>query len=438
MTISSPMSLEPLLPAHRRRGAGVASPLSSAEMAQAEEVARQLAASLKALVAWAPPPARKVRSFAAFLGIDQSLAQRTLAGAAIGPPEILTLTRVPGVEGLGLLAAAARSKGCDSLIVDGLDAALRRFTDLIDRLGGSHAKLRARVQASLRNDQSFEGDRPGGTLEEQRERQFAGAAELAGLSEDLLGAITAIAPVPDKPETMTGFTASLHVGLRGRPGGLPMALTFADRLDSRDEGGPSRLGRVLSDSQRGPGGTLLTEFSTNPLPVVTASATAQTVTQVVEPKVLAGPEPVTVAIATRRGPVPIPQLQATPTQSVAVQIRTPTRRLVLDLWVHRSLAPTRAPQVGAFIYQPGMPLDPALAWYNRIPGTPVLHLLGDGLANAECDGWTRFGELTRFLFQESGFDGDAFIGFRCDVRFPLWCAAYVLWLDYSPTPSPHG
>lgn len=426
---------EPFIPTRRRRGPAGATPLTDAETALAGEVARQLAASLKALVAWAPPPARKVRSLAAFLEIDQNLAQRALAGAAIAPPEILTLTRVPGVEGLGLLAAAARSKGCDPLVVDGLEAALRRFADLIARLGGSHAKLRARVQASLRTEPSMTGAAHAATAQEQqRQQHFAVSADLAGLSEDLLGAITAIAPVPDQPESMVGFTTSLHVGLRGRPGGLPIALTFADRLDARDEGGPSRLGRVLSDPQRGPGGTLLTAFSTDPLPVVTASATQQAVTQVVEPSALTGPEPVNIAIATRRGPMPIPRLQATPTQSVAVQIRTPARRLVLDLWIHESLAPTRAPQVGAFIYQPGMPLDPAMGWYNRVPGTPVLHLLGSGLANAECDGWTRFGELTRYLFREAAFSGDSFIGFRCDVRFPVWCAAYVLWLDYSTEP----
>jgi len=434
VTLPSQVMPEPVIPDRRRRGAVAAVPLSETEAALAGEVARQLAASLKALAAWAPPSARKVRSFAAFLGIDQNLAQRALAGAAIAPPEVLTLTRVPGVEGLGLLAAAARSKGCDALILDNLEAASRRFADLIARLGGSHAKLRARVQASLRTEPATGATRATNAQEQQREQHFAIAADLAGLSEDLLGAITAIAPVADQPETMVGFTTSLHVGLRGRPGGLPIALTFADRLDARDEGGPSRLGRILSDPQRGPGGTLLTAFSTDPLPVITARATPQAVTQVVEPSALAGSEPVNIAIATRRGPMPIPRLQATPTQSVAVQIRTPARRLVLDLWVHESLAPTRPPQVGAFIYQPGMPLDPAMGWYNRIPGTPVLHLLGSGLANAECDGWSRFGELTRFLFREAGFNGDSFIGFRCDLRFPLWCAAYVLWLDYSTEP----
>lgn len=434
MTPSSTTSGSTALPVAIDAGARAARgarPLSDAEAAQAGTIARQLAASLKALVDWAPPSARKVRAFAAFLGVDQNLAQRALAGAAIEPPEILALIRIPGVEGLTLLAQAARSKGCQAVVVDQLEAALSSFADLIARLGGSHAKLRARVQASVSGEAASApaGDR--GTQEQQRERLFAAALDIAGLSANLFGAISAIAPMPDSPGSMAGLTASLHIGLRGRPGGLPMALTFGDRLDARDEGGPTRLSRVLSDPQRGPGGTLLTPFTTDPLPVVTANSTTQAVTQVVQPDILCGSDPIDVAVATRRGPLPIPSLQSTPTQSIAVQIRTPARRLVMDFWVHRALLPLRPPQVGAFIYQPGMPVDPARGWYNRLPGTPVLQLLGEGLGNAECDAWPRFGELTHYLFGEAGFDGRDFVGFRCDQRFPMWCAAYLLWLDYS-------
>lgn len=418
-------------PRRGRRGNGPVRALNTEEVALAASAARHLAGSLRALAMWAPPEARKVRALAAMLGIDQSLAQRALAGAQPETPEILTLMRVPGVEGLRLLAQAARERGCPGHIVEGLEMAAGRFGEVISLLAGSHARLRARVEATLGEDRTAGVDRPEHGQEGEREGMFRAAAELAGVWEDFYGAISMMAPQSESPGTMTGLTASVHAGVRGRPGGMPFSVTFADRLDARDEGGPSRVTRVLGDSGTGPGGTLLTAFSTDPLPVVTANAGAQSVTQVVDPEALYGANAVDVAVATRRGPMPIPRMQATPTQSAAVQVRTPSRRLVLDFWVHRDLAPVRMPQVGAFIYQPGMPLDPALAWYNRLPGTPVLQVLGEGLGNAGSDAWVRLGELTGFLFDLAGWRAEEFIGFRCDVRYPVWCTAYVLWMDYS-------
>ena len=57
--------------------------------------------------------------------------------------------------------------------------------------------------------------------------------------------------------------------------------------------------------------------------------------------------------------------------------------------------------------------------------------LGRGLERAATDAWSRYGELMRSAFERLGWNADDFVGFRAEVAYPMWGAAYFAVFDYA-------
>jgi len=125
----------------------VVAPLSSDQIEGLDQTARRLHAELRGVVALLPPDSRSASGMARFLGIDRTSCQRLVSGVS-GPyagPGLLT--KLPGVRGLVQWLAACRSCGLDGALLDPAAAAIERFSDAIQSVGGSQSKLARRLSA---------------------------------------------------------------------------------------------------------------------------------------------------------------------------------------------------------------------------------------------------------------------------------------------------
>ena len=74
----------------------------------------------------------------------------------------------------------------------------------------------------------------------------------------------------------------------------------------------------------------------------------------------------------------------------------------------------------------GPKMTAAHRWAHRLPGTPRLELLGAGLRSAPTSASTLHAEMTEYAFAELEWNPMEFIGFRCEVSFPVWRAGYFM------------
>ena len=84
------------------------------------------------------------------------------------------------------------------------------------------------------------------------------------------------------------------------------------------------------------------------------------------------------------------------------------------------------PAIEALLWKPGLDVTEDERWTIRLPHQPKLQLLGRGLSAAASDLYPRHAELSRSFFDHIGWNAAEFIGFRCELRFPIWRAGYCM------------
>jgi len=114
----------------------------------------------------------------------------------------------------------------------------------------------------------------------------------------------------------------------------------------------------------------------------------------------------------------------------------PARRLVCDTWLHRDIARLCTPSLELHLYAPALGAGPLGRWSTRFPGGPRLQLLGAGVGNAGTSAYARHAEMMGALFEALGWDAGEFVGFRCDVAYPVWRAAYMMIFDFAGNELP--
>lgn len=401
--------------------------LSPDERAEAVTIAARLAEELRMLVATFPAPARRVRGMAEFLRIDRNTCQRVLAATKVGNEVLTVLLRAPGVEALRAVVSGSRARGCSPEAVAAAGAAVAQFAALVSRLGGSHARVRARVErALLGHEGGALGSAPAQVA--VRRRMFSGACELAGKRVALQLSVAVVRPLPEDGARIERAGVTGFIGQQTRPGAMPLAVTFAHSSDRPEAADPSIRYTGLEAAAAE---TLVDQFSTSPLPVVTTRGPLGRVVHVIDPALSGGRDKFDVVLGHRMSPVSHPAQHETPVLNLVSRIRSPTHRLLLDVYLHRSLAMSSAPSVGAYVSIPAPGADSTPRWYERLPGTPELRVLGRALDAAESDAWPRHGDLTRFLFERLGWGPAAFIGYRCDVHYPVWGATYMVSFEFG-------
>lgn len=400
--------------------AGVA--LSAQEAAVAERVAARLHADLGRLVARLPPGVQGGSAMARHLSIVRNTCQRVAHALQDPDPSIETLARLPGVKGLDQMLDAMRSKGMPEQDIQLAEVGVRQFDRFIRDHAGSHARLIARIQAP---DSSVAGARFG--AEPARRALFEAASGVTGRNAEATVSLYAFRASPDdagllQRATVTGLYRTVVM-----PGGMPIVISAGDTLHWA---APDHRSMRLADESPAQGNTpdaLLPEFTTQPLPTVSSRGKSGSLIQVIDPADLDAPQVVDVFTLSRAThPLHDPRTGDLTLDEVWSLANCAARRLVFDVFVHRDLERQLRPGIDAQLWYPNLSSPGGDRWVTRFPDPPRLQLLGEGLSQTRTDAWPGHADLCRVTFERIGWNPSEFVGFRCEVAFPIWRAGYCM------------
>ncbi|MEM7305016.1 MAG: hypothetical protein AAF682_00025 [Planctomycetota bacterium] len=417
----------------RRSSAGAAAaelvprvpPLDPEERGQADRAARRVRGELLALLDALPPEARHASGLARFLGVDRTSCQRVVFLVSRPYPGLELYERLPGVRALRALEAAAREAkpAIERGIVDALGAAVTQLQETIATLGGSLARLCRRIQAEgAEVAQPLGRPAAGGA----GSRLFEAAHEVTGRASECWVAVYIYRPSPTDPERVEVLRAN---GLRGHTARRDAVPLVVHNFSSSDDVQGRFESLESAAAESGPT-IVLDDFTSDPSPLVTARQPGEFLVQSVDTPSGGTGEPVDLMLATR-ATIAHPAHQQPPIEEVWALVNFPSRHLLLDVYLHPDLARSSAPSLDAHLWGPDFAERSGDRWRTRFSETPPLQLLGSGVRRAGHEAFPRLPELTLQLFERAGIDADAYVGFRCDVDYPLWRTGYCITFDFG-------
>lgn len=408
------------------------SPLDSHLAAEAQRVASRLRADWLALLKALPADARSASGLARALRLGRVNCQRLVFAleSADGPA---LLTRLPGVDGLTQLADAISTTFGDLPELAAARTATEHFARLCRAAGGSHARLIARLRLAELADGS--AGPAGHTPDASKQRLFDAAAEVTGRSADLSVSIYAFRRIPGRDNMLERALIHGIFGARALPGGMPLVLFVGDtHSDLPAEGTPDPAQYAEQARQREaqalstPGkSVVLSDFSTQPVPILTDRRTERTHLDLIDAPA-SRPVDIVTAIRTEH-PYLDPQTGLSTLDAVWTLMNTPIRKLVFDVYLHRTLERTVRPAIDAQLWNPGLDLRPENRWVARLPEVPKLQLLGQGIERSASPLSPRHAAMTRQLFERLSWDPSDFFGVRCELTYPVWRAGYCVVLE---------
>lgn len=395
------------------------SPLSEPEIKRALRVADRLHSDLGVVVGQLPEHARGGSGMSRYLDIVRNTTQR-ISFALQDPPSVATLSRVPGVKGLESFVEAARRVGVSAEAADLLEASIHEFSRLIEDIAGSHTKLTDRLEAGNGLAKPVGGNSDLAA----RANLFTAATQLTGGSAKAACAINIIDF--DSEETLSRTYIHGFIQATMDPAGMPLVVCSGDNF----RWAKGTWDRKLLDDTGLEGRTptaMLEPFTSSPFPEVTGRGKDGQLLQVIDPRNLEPGQALDVVTATRTTwPFVNPETSAYAFERIWYLVNWPIQSLVFDVWLHERLERMFRPSVDALLWYPKLSIAGGDRWATRIPSQTRLELLGRGLGAAESSVWSRHGELTDHTFRRIGEDPERFVGFRCEVQFPIWRAGYCM------------
>lgn len=404
-------------------------PFSANETDRAHAMALRLGQEMLNLLSITPRTGASAVSLARDLKIERTLCHRTCSALDMKDDWIEMLLRLPGPDSLKTFVTAAGKKTGNPEARQAALAAVEQFQRLIWELGGSQTRFNTRLKA-LRTQHSAarELDEPEkDEIDDGRMTVFDGARKVMGMSAEATVQLVLIRPKGDGVQ----FVQDLIVGCRGlRSNNAMYPISPAIRSVSR-----VRKATAISDIGKDAGEKspeslgVMTEFSSKPLPKVYGRELNNGNMLIAD----LGSAPAEGTDLFFRKVLRSLSLDDMPSSMPALvhQVRTPTRHVTLDLFVHRSIPTTGVASVSAVYPWFLSKNDLDTAWQDALPGELRLELLGAGLDGAHCSEWSRQYDLCAQVMSESGHDPSEFIGYRCRTAYPYWGASYVVNLELA-------
>jgi len=396
--------------------------LSEPESAAASRVAARLHSDLARLVAQLPHPAQGGSGMARHLGIVRNTCQRVANALQDSEPTLDTLVKLPGVKGLEQLLAAMRDQGLREKDIQLAETSVSSFEGLVRDVAGSHAKLISRIEAPA---QAHSGQGLG--TEPARREVFDAATKVTGRNADAAISLYAFRPSPDDGQVLQRATVTGLYRTLVMPGGMPIIIAGGDTLHWADEG---HRALRLPDERAAEGKTpeaLLPEFTSQPLPTVSSRGETGNLIQVIDPATLDGPQIIDVfGLSRANHPMFDPKTGELTLDEVWSLTNCVSRRLVFDVFLHRDLERRVRPSIDAQLWYPNLSSPGKDRWVTRYPDQPRLQLLGEGLGRSQSEAWPEHDRLCKTMFERVGWDAAEFVGFRCEVAYPIWRAGYCM------------
>lgn len=406
-------------------------PLAPAERDAVERALGSLRSEFRALVGSLPVEGQTASGMARLLGIERTTCQRVVSAITSSDAGLALVSQLPGSRGLRMLIDATSSlpegTAPDASVLSGCRAAVSAYDELIRRLAGSQTRLIKRVERTLPGEAG--GDGGPGHDEQARATLFDAAEQLTGRSSDLWLAMHLFSPDPTHPDLVLDTRAHGLVGHRAAPDAVPLTIhIFGD--DLRDEDSPEPRAGRFRPLRRGQRDGVLTEFSTEPVPIVRSKAPGEAVVQTIETSGGARSEPIDLIFGLA-GAIDHPAKREHRVEEIWALVNFPVRRLLFDVFLHRDLARACIPALDNHLWRPDFASQTGERWQTRFSRSPQLTVLPAGLGHARTDAYTRYAELARTLFEARGADPADYVGYRCDVTYPVWRTGYRLSLDFG-------
>lgn len=405
--------------------------LSAEDRSSADQLARRLQSELRDLLELLPEPHRRASALSRVLGVDRATCQRIVQAATRQEADAHTLVALPGVMGLRLFLEAMESKELGPLGVErlaGARAAVDRFDGLLDALHVSQRGLRGLLASPV--DPGQEDGRSPGDDPAQRATLYRTAAGIVGRwsAADIHASI--IRPSQADPSKTEWVRLRALVGHSWREPSMPLELGGTASLQDKDQTPPFLTldGRPASGASPG---TLVSDFCTSPLPRVVTRVSGSRSVNVIDTEGRSGPADIVTALRSGRAD-PHPSTLNPPLGEVWSLQNIPAARLVFDVFLHVELARRCMPSLETHLWMPDVSRHAAARWSTRLPGGPRLTLLGAGLGHIETPGFARYSGLVHEVLDRLGWAASEFVGYRCEVEYPLWRAGYCMLFDFAP------
>jgi hypothetical protein len=411
-------------------------------------IAQSLRGDFLTLLHSFPGGVRTASDIARYLRVPRPVCHRLVASIRRAGSSIELLLSLPGVKALDQIVAAAKARRCDAAAVACAERAVERYAALIERHGGSQAKLQRAVR--LLDRVSDSGLRADLTEEDRRRSVFESARVICDRWCECKFTMAVLGPSVLDPSQVDHVGATGYLGLRAGPAATPLCTTR--RLVVGQHAGlqssPVQM-HDFNDDAPMHGATpqaVLARFSSQPVARVTTRTRGAETDQLIEPVGDSGTDGVDLVIGNRATGGLSPRDEDPPIMNYGVLADAPPRTLMIALHLHRSIARDCTAHAGCYVTGTrgttatrigtgGVPEcgRPSERWFDRLAQRLVVEYLGPGLEGVDWPGYSRASELYQHLLAAKQWDPADFVGFRCAVEYPVWNTEYLLSLDFTPS-----
>ena len=408
-------------------------PLRTEDLQDLERSLRSIRSELLAFLASMPISAQNASGLSRLLEVERTTCQRTVSAITAPYPGVALASQLPGTRGIRLLVEAATNRGIqiDPESLKRLDRALTAYDESTKRLAGSRSRLIKRIDRTLAASASPGSSRSEEAELAQRQTLFEASAALTGRASDVWLAAHIYTPVPGHPDVIAQTRAHGLIGHRAESHAVPLTFHVFGEPDETKRNDLTTYRPLRASGVEGVPDELLTEFSTNPAPVVHSAHPDEFIVQSIEPSP-DQPEtsPIDLIFALDGG-MSHPSTRPVNTEEVWALVNFPVRRLLLDVFMHKDIARQCVPSLDVHLWRPDFAQHVGERWQTRFQNPPSLKLLNSGLDRAQTSAWNRYTELLRTLFETKGLNPSDYVGFRCDTDYPIWRTGYCIAFEFG-------
>lgn len=422
-----PIDVSAVLSTSRKVG-----PLSEQERSALDRTLRAVRSDLRAFLAAMPLEAQNASGLARALDTERTSCQRVVAAVTKPYVGLSLVEALPGPKGvLGLLdAAKARGLGPKPSEIDAIADRVREYDRAVRGLAGSRSKLLKRIESvgASSTGQTLDGD------ERTRRALFDASSAATGRHSDLWMAMHVYEPIAGRDDILRQTRAHGLIGHRAADDAVPLTFhIFAESASGDDDELTPGVYRALADdAPPGAPESLLASFSTEPTPIVSAKQPDEFIVQAIEASQSSGAADAGVDfVFGMTGIMSHPAAFSPELEEIWALVNFPVRRLILDAYLHRDVASRCIPALDAHLWRPDFAQNAGERWQTRFPNPPTLQVLGRGSDRARTDAWPRHAELRELIFRSRGLNTDDFVGYRCDVTYPMWRTGYCMSFDFG-------
>jgi hypothetical protein len=382
------------------------------ELAEAADVGRTLADSLRKALDTVPGAPTGPTARAAHLTVSRVLLSKTLGAIAASDP-LDTLQRLPGPETLRGIVEAAAAAGASTTAVTAATRAIDRFAHLIRESFGTRGALNAAICADAPDMQR--------RLElESRQRVFKGMRELRGVEAATWLSASIVVPAQDDPTKLTVLMLQGFIALRRLRLDVPVAFSFETM---------GTIGAVRDSAVDVPAAAIGLEdlYTHRPAPLELAEISGQKIYRLATDRI--GKHAVNDMLAlihmpTWRSRYAVPER---PLTGPFAQPPAPVKALHFDVLLADGIASTAAPELFAYApsYRGGGNVNDRTRDIDRVSVPERVELVPPGPGRFDVDEVPNYRRMLERMAGTLGHDLDALRLHRVRMAYPPFGYQFV-------------